>query len=74
MPQLQLRQKWNKEQPNLRDDDVVLMLDDHAPRNMWLKAQMDIVTCTGRRLEQPLAGNERHTSFLLLYILLLSRP
>ena len=38
LPQLQLRQKWNKEQPNLRDDDIVLMLDDHAPRNMWLKA------------------------------------
>ena len=32
--------------------------------------EMDIVTCTGRRLEQPLAGNERHTSFFIIYYLL----
>ena len=33
--------------------------------------EMDIVTCTGRRLEQPLAGNERHTSFLLLLFIII---
>ena len=32
--------------------------------------EMDIVTCTGRRLEQPLAGNERHTSFFIIIIII----
>ena len=29
------REKWNREYENLREGDVVLMVDDQAPRGYW---------------------------------------
>lgn len=36
LPNLQERQKWNKAKQNLKPGDIVLILDDSAPRNSWL--------------------------------------
>lgn len=36
LPNLQERQKWNKVKQNLQPGDIVLILDDSAPRNSWL--------------------------------------
>ena len=35
LPTLQRRQKWTKAEPNLRIGDVVLVVDDDAPRSRW---------------------------------------
>ena len=35
LPSLQERAKWTKEYPDLQVDDIVLMLEDTAPRNQW---------------------------------------
>ncbi len=35
LPNLQLRQKWLKEKPNLKDGDIVLIIDENMPRRMW---------------------------------------
>lgn len=36
LPSLQERQKWNKVKQNLQPGDVVMILDEKAPRNSWL--------------------------------------
>lgn len=36
LPLLQIRQKWNEKKRNLTVGDVVLVLDQNLPRNMWL--------------------------------------
>ena len=41
LPTLQERAKWNKVKRNLKVDDVVLVRDENAPRNVW---PMDVVT------------------------------
>ena len=38
LPTLQERAKWNKVKRNLKVDDVVLVRDENAPRNVWLMA------------------------------------
>ena len=35
IPQLQERQKWHKQLPNLRVGDLVLILDEMMPRSLW---------------------------------------
>jgi hypothetical protein len=35
LPLLQERQKWNKETRNMKVGDVVLTVDNNAPRNSW---------------------------------------
>ncbi len=35
MPGQQLRQKWNREHPNLNDSAVVLVIDSQLPRASW---------------------------------------
>nr|XP_054773349.1 uncharacterized protein LOC129281437 [Lytechinus pictus] len=46
LPTLQLRQKWTKEVRNLKDGDIVLIVDD-LPRNQWLIGRV-IETYPGR--------------------------
>ena len=41
LPTLQERAKWNKVKRNLKVDDVVLVRDENAPRNVW---PMGVVT------------------------------
>lgn len=36
LPNLQERQKWNRIKQNLQPGDVVMILDENAPRNSWL--------------------------------------
>jgi hypothetical protein len=35
LPQLQLRQKWLKTNPNLKVGDIVLIVDENSPRGLW---------------------------------------
>lgn len=35
LPTLQQRQKWQRKQPNIRTDDVVLVADENLPRGQW---------------------------------------
>ena len=35
LPSLQQRQRWNKLQRNLSVNDIVLLLDENLPRNIW---------------------------------------
>ncbi|MCP4478563.1 MAG: transposase family protein, partial [Planctomycetaceae bacterium] len=35
LPSLQQRQKWNNEQINLAENDIVLVLDERTPRSSW---------------------------------------
>ncbi|KAL6465838.1 hypothetical protein MHYP_G00259710, partial [Metynnis hypsauchen] len=37
---LQSRQKWQKNRRNLKVNDIVLLQDDHAPRNEWKLARI----------------------------------
>ena len=36
LPSLQERQKWNKVKQNLEPGDIVMILDEKAPRSSWL--------------------------------------
>ena len=36
LPQLQARQRWVSPQRNIEIGDVVMLVDEHAPRNTWL--------------------------------------
>ena len=36
LPQLQARQRWVSPRRNIKVDDVVVLVDEHAPRNSWL--------------------------------------
>ena len=38
LPQLQLRQKWIQEQPNVEVGDLVLLAHENKPRGQWPKA------------------------------------
>ena len=40
MPLLQVRQKWTKEQENLKTDDLVLEVDEKTPRGRWPLGQI----------------------------------
>lgn len=40
LPLLQERQKWNKEQPNLKQGDIVVIMDSTAPRGSWPLARV----------------------------------
>ena len=40
LPLLQTRQKWQKQQPNLQERDIVLLVDDNAPRCQWPRAMV----------------------------------
>ena len=35
LPLLQTRQRWNKTRRNLAENDIVLIVDDNLPRNVW---------------------------------------
>ena len=35
LPELQRRQKWVKDEPNLTVGDLVLLLDENSPRGSW---------------------------------------
>ncbi|XP_006819913.1 uncharacterized protein LOC102808185 [Saccoglossus kowalevskii] len=35
LPQLQVRQKWLKQRPNLKLGDIVLVIDQNTPRGVW---------------------------------------
>lgn len=35
LPNLQIRQKWQQDQGNLKDSDVVMILDPRLPRALW---------------------------------------
>ena len=44
LPTLQHRQKWQKEQPDLKVNDVVIVSDDSVPRGQWpLGRVLDVV-------------------------------
>ena len=38
IPMLQKRVKWTKEKRSLREGDLVMMMDENAPRKQWHKA------------------------------------
>jgi len=40
LPQLQERQKWQRTRRNFLPGDVVLIVDDSAPRNSWLMGRV----------------------------------
>ena len=40
LPQLQERQKWNKIKRNFIPGDIVLVVDDSAPRNSWIMGRV----------------------------------
>lgn len=40
LPQLQERQKWQRTRRNLLPGDVLLIVDDSAPRNSWLMGKV----------------------------------
>lgn len=40
LPQLQQRQKWNNTRRNFSVGDIVLVVDDSAPRNSWMLARV----------------------------------
>lgn len=40
LPQLQQRQKWNDTRRNFSVGDIVLVVDDSAPRNSWMLARV----------------------------------
>ncbi len=40
LPQLQERQKWSKIRCNFTPGDVVIIIDDSAPRNTWLTGKI----------------------------------
>ena len=40
LPQLQERQKWTLPQRSLQVGDLVLVVDQHLPRNMWSKGRV----------------------------------
>lgn len=40
LPQLQQRQKWNDTRKNFSVGDIVLVVDDSAPRNSWMLARV----------------------------------
>ncbi len=40
LPELQKRQKWLKPQRNIQVGDIVLVIDDRAPRNSWLMGRV----------------------------------
>ena len=44
LPELQNRQKWQNVMPNVRVGDVVLMIDENAPRNSWPMGRVCDVT------------------------------
>eukprot|EP00112_Aurelia_sp_Birch-Aquarium-sp1_P017104 Seg3945.1 transcript_id=Seg3945.1/GoldUCD/mRNA.D3Y31 product="hypothetical protein" protein_id=Seg3945.1/GoldUCD/D3Y31 len=35
LPNLQIRQKWNKECRNFKKDDIILVMDETMPRGAW---------------------------------------
>ena len=45
LPELHRRQKWLNEMPNVRKDDVVLIMDENSPRGSWPLARVnDVIT------------------------------
>ena len=40
LPDLQERQKWSRPKRNLAENDVVLVVDESAPRNSWLMGRV----------------------------------
>lgn len=40
LPDLQERQKWHTTKRNLKPEDVVLVVDDSAPRNSWVMGRI----------------------------------
>lgn len=40
LPQLQERQKWKSVKRNFTPEDVVLIVDDSAPRNSWIMGRI----------------------------------
>lgn len=40
LPDLQERQKWSRPRRNLSEDDIVLVVDDSAPRNSWVMGRV----------------------------------
>lgn len=45
LPLLQERQKWTQTQRNLQLGDVVLIIDDSAPRGSWLMGKVEKTIC-----------------------------
>jgi hypothetical protein len=50
LPTLTLRSKWAKDQPNLKINDLVMMVDDNLPRGLWLlgRVQQIVTSDDGR--------------------------
>jgi Family of unknown function (DUF5641) len=46
VPSLQLRQKWTRTERNVKVGDVVIVIDENAPRNTWLLGRV-VETFTG---------------------------
>ncbi|XP_019750034.1 uncharacterized protein LOC109530618 [Hippocampus comes] len=40
LPDLQKRQKWSRPQRNISEDDIVLIVNDSAPRNSWMMGRV----------------------------------
>ena len=47
LPELQRRQKWLHKQPNVSVGDLVLIIDENVPRNLWPLGRVTEV-CPGR--------------------------
>ena len=41
MPLLQERQKWLEKRRNLKEGDIVLIVDERAPRGSWLMGKVE---------------------------------
>lgn len=50
LPLLQERQKWLNVKRNLKPGDVVLIVDDSAPRGSWLMGKVEKTICDAKGL------------------------
>ena len=50
LPNLQERQKWNRVKQNLKPGDIVMILDDNAPRSSWLLGRVMSTTSDSKGL------------------------
>ncbi|XP_071842702.1 uncharacterized protein [Apostichopus japonicus] len=74
LPQLQQRQKWLKPKRNFEPGDIVLIVEDNAPRNSWLMGRITSVLSDQRgevrRVKVKTASSELERPIAKLCLLL----